>query len=119
MKMKAALQEVVSDIDWESDYFYLQFLTLGKVGQNVRAKAEDGPHLPQQLPDIADRVEFQFSDESDLNEKLREALSAGESLDQEVLIHLRPNDLNEFWSKLGLESDRTMYVGQVSWFGTR
>jgi len=114
MKMKAALQEVVSDIDWESDYFYLQFLTLGKVGPNVRARADDGPRLPQQLPDMPDRVEFQFSDESDLNEKLREALSAGESLEQEVVVHLRPNDDSDCWSKLGLESGRKMYVEQVS-----
>lgn len=114
MKMKAALQEVVSDIDWEADYFYLQFLTLGKVGQNVRANADEGPNLIAQLPDLADRVEFQLSDEQDLNEKLREALSAGETLEQEVPVHFRPNELNEYWSKLGGESDRTMYVGQVS-----
>jgi hypothetical protein len=113
-KMKAALQEVVSDIDWEADYFYLQFLTLGKVGQNVRANADEGPNLIAQLPDLTDRVEFQFSDEQDLNEKLREALSAGETLEQEVPVHFRPNELNEYWSKLGGDSDRTMYVGQVS-----
>lgn len=114
LKMKAALQEAVSDIDWETDYFYLQFLTLGKAGPSVRANADEGPKLITQLPDLVDRVEFQFSDEQDLNERLREALSAGEMLDQEVPVHFRPNERGEYWTQLGESSARSMYVGQVS-----
>jgi hypothetical protein len=49
MKMNARLQEAVSDIDWESDYFYLQFLTLGKVGptSSIRGRVEDGDLPPR------------------------------------------------------------------------
>lgn len=114
LKMKAALQEVASDIDWDTDYFYLQFLTLGKAGPSVRVNAEEGPKLIPQLPDLGDRVEFQFSDEQDLNERLREALSAGETLDQEVPVHFRPNEAGSYWARLGEPSGRSMYMGQVS-----
>lgn len=121
MKMNAKLQEVVSDIDWDSDYFHLQFLTLGRVaeGSSIRGRVENGVKLIPGLQDLSDRIEFQFSDEQDLNEKLREALSAGETLDQEVLVHFRPsephgNQVAPFWVELGEESGRRMYVGQVS-----
>ncbi len=116
MKMKSSLQEAVSDIDWESDYFYLQFLTLGKVGatSNIRGRVEDGINLLPQLHDLSERLEFQFSDEGDLNEKLREALSAGETLEQDIPVHFRPSEDGEPWISIGHESGHRMYVGQVS-----
>lgn len=116
MKMNARLHEVVSDIDWDSDYFYVQFLTLGKVGEtsNVRARVEEGVNLIPQLNDLPDRLEFQFSDEHDLNEKLREALSAGEALEQEIVVHFRPAAGDCPWIEIGNKSGRKMYVGQVS-----
>jgi hypothetical protein len=108
------LQEIASDIDWESDYFYLQFLTLGKVTPNVEARAVDGPTLVPELPDLADRMEFQFSGEPDLNEKLREAISAGETIDQEVAVHFRPSENGDHWVELGSDCGRRMFVGNVS-----
>jgi hypothetical protein len=114
MKMNPRLQEAVSDIDWESDYFYLQFLTLGKVGANIRGRVEEGVNLIPQLHDLPERLEFQFSDEQDLNEKLREALSAGETFEQDIPIHFRPSEDDEPWIETGESSGRKMYVGQVS-----
>ena len=116
MRMNSRLQEAVSDIDWESDYFYLQFLTLGKVGaeSNIRARVEDGINLLPELHDLSERLEFQFSDEGDLNEKLREALSAGEILEQDIAIHFRPDEGNNPWIEVGGKSDRKMFIGQVS-----
>jgi hypothetical protein len=114
--MNARLHEVVSDIDWDSDYFYLQFLTLGKVSEhsNIKARVEDGVNLVPHLKDLSERLEFQFSDEADLNEKLREALSAGETLEQEIVVHFRPADERSWWIEIGDKTDRKMYVGQVS-----
>jgi len=114
MKMNARLQEAVSDIDWESDYFYLQFLTLGKVSASIRGRVDAGINLIPQLHDLTERLEFQFSDEQDLNEKLREALSAGETLEQDIPIHFRPSEDDEPWIEVGESSGRKMYVGQVS-----
>jgi len=114
LKIKERLDDIVSDIDWETDYFYLQFLTLGKIGPAIRLRFEQGIQGSQDLPELEERLELQLSDEGDLNEKLREALSASEVLDQEIAVHFRPNPESVPWVHYQSETGRSMFVGQVS-----
>lgn len=114
MKIKERLDDIISDIDWETDYFYLQFLTLGKVGPAIRTRFEQGIQNTEKLPDFEDRLELQLSDEGDLNEKLREALSASEVLDQKIVVHFRPNPDDIPWTHYQSGTGRNMFIGQVS-----
>jgi hypothetical protein len=114
MKIRERLDDIISDIDWETDYFYLQFLTLGKVGPAIRSRFEMGIQNADNLPDFDERLELQLSDEGDLNEKLREALSANEVLDQEIIVHFRPNPEDVPWTHYQSGTGRNMFIGQVS-----
>ncbi|HLJ25354.1 MAG TPA: AIPR family protein [Candidatus Angelobacter sp.] len=114
LKIKERLDDIISDIDWETDYFYLQFLTLGKVGPAIRSRFEQGIQDSDDLPDLEERLELQLSDEGDLNEKLREALSASEVLDQEITVRFRPNPDGIPWTHYQSATGRNMFIGQVS-----
>lgn len=114
IKIKERLDDIISDIDWETDYFYLQFLTLGKIGPAIRSRFEQGIKGSDTLPDLEERLELQLSDEGDLNEKLREALSASEVLDQEITVHFRPNADEVPWVHYQSATGRNMFIGQVS-----
>lgn len=114
LKIRERLDDIISDIDWDTDYFYLQFLTLGKVGPTIRARFDQGIQNADHLPDFDERLELQLSDEGDLNEKLREALSASEVLDQEIVVHFRPNPDNIPWTHYQSGTGRNMFIGQVS-----
>jgi hypothetical protein len=114
LKIKERLDDIISDIDWETDYFYLQFLTLGKDGPAIRARFDQGIKNSDNFPDLDERLELQLSNEIDLNDKLREALSASEVLDQEVIIKFRPNPEATPWTHYKSGEGRNMYIGQVS-----
>ena len=83
------LLEAIGDIDWENDIFELQYISVGRAEVSIRTRAEEGPTLDDSaLASLKDRCELTISDESDLNVKLREALSAGEMIGQPVKVHV-------------------------------
>jgi len=113
-KLNRKVTEALIDIDWDSDYFELHFITLGKVSQNLRDRAAKGLATVKGLPDLEDRSELSLLDEQDLNVKLREALSAGEILDQSIEIGFVPSPDGVPWIRLESKGGRNLYVGQVS-----
>jgi hypothetical protein len=113
LKLNRKVTEALIDIDWEDDYFELHFITLGKVSQPIRAREAKGPTLVKELPDFEERAELSLFDEQDLNVKLREALSAGEVLDQSVDVEFVPNADGIPWLRLESDEGRTLYVGEV------
>jgi hypothetical protein len=112
-KLNRKVTEALQDIDWQSDYFELQIITLGRVSETVRDRASKGPNPAKDLNEIDERAELTLFDESDLNSKLREALSAGEVLDQEIEIQFVPNDDGEPWIHHQSGAGRDLYVGEV------
>ncbi len=113
-KKSQKLREAISEIDWENDFFSLQFITLGRAGANIRTRAEEGPALGAGLDNLSDRCELTISDESDLNVSLREAVSAGETIAQPVRIRFVPDDEGSPWLKLQTGKRRSIYLGIVS-----
>ena len=83
-KKNQKLLEALSDVDWDHDAFQLAFVTLGRLGENLRAKEADGPTLGPELADLRDRCDFTLAEESDLNVELREALTAGETITEPI-----------------------------------
>lgn len=113
-KLNRKVTEALVDIDWESDYIELQFITLGKVSPAIRDREAKGPAVVKDLPDFEERTELNLFDEQALNTKLREALSAGEVLDQSVEIKFVPNSDGVPWIRYQSEPGRSLYVGEVS-----
>ena len=114
LKLNKKVTEALQDIDWQSDYFDLQFVTLGKVSQPLQDRAAKGPTLVKGLVDLDERTELALLSEQELNVKLREALSAGEVLDQSVDIHFVLSADGAPWIHSESTSGRDLYVGEVS-----
>jgi len=91
-KKNYKLMEAVGDIDWDNDTFQLVFISLGRLGPNLRTKEEEGPTLGPALMDLRDRCELTLCEESDLNVELREAISAGEMITEPVSVTFLPNE---------------------------
>ncbi|MFZ0421173.1 MAG: AIPR family protein [Candidatus Sulfotelmatobacter sp.] len=113
-KLNRKVTEALIDIDWEGDYFELHFITLAKVSQTLRDRAAKGLASVKGLPDLEDRSELSLFDEQELNIKLREALSAGEILDQFIEIGFAPSPDGVPWIRLESKGGRDLYIGQVS-----
>jgi hypothetical protein len=114
LKLNKKVTEALQDIDWQSDYFDLQFITLGKVSQPIQDRAAKGPTPVKGLVDLEERSELSLFSENDLNVKLREALSAGEVLDQSVDIQFVPGADGAPWIHSESASGRDLFVGEVS-----
>ena len=104
----------MDQIEWDHDAFDLQFITLGRVGDNIRTREKEGPSLGPELASLADRCDLTLNDESDLNGKLREALSAGDSIIEPIRLRFLSDDNETPWMKLGSAHKRASYVGYVS-----
>ncbi|MGB2676202.1 MAG: AIPR family protein [Candidatus Acidiferrum sp.] len=113
-KLNKKVSEALQDIDWQNDFFDLHFVTLGKVSAAIREREEKGSTPIKGLVDFEERNELAVFDESDLNVKLREALSAGEVLDQSVEIKFRPNPDESPWIRFQSGNKRDLYVGHVT-----
>jgi hypothetical protein len=46
-KKSQKLLEALTDVDWDNDTFELAFISLGRLGPNLRAKEQEGPSLPE------------------------------------------------------------------------
>jgi len=112
-KKNQKLVEALGEIDWDNDVFQLVFITLGRLGSNLRAKEDDGPMLGVELEDLKNRSDLTLAEESDLNVELREALSAGETISEPIRITFVKNDSELPWIKLYGSHGRAMYLGFV------
>jgi AIPR protein len=112
-KLNRKVMEALQDIEWQSDYFELQFITLGRVSEPIQNRASKGPNPVKALNEIDERTELSLFDEPELNIKLREALSAGEILDQEIEIQFVPNERGAPWLHHQSGAGRDLYVGEV------
>jgi hypothetical protein len=112
-RKNSKLVDALGEIDWENDRFQLVFITLGRLGANLRAKEDDGPSLGPELQDMADRCDLSLSEESDLNMELREALTAGETITEPIKLHFVPDESEVPWVKLKGAHGRSMFLGFV------
>jgi hypothetical protein len=115
-KLNRKVTEALIDIDWESDYFELHFITLGKVSKTLRDRAAKGPAAVKGLPNLEDRADLSLFDEQELNIKLREALSASEVLDQSIEIKFAPNPDGVPWIRLESSGGRDLVCGPSGWY---
>jgi hypothetical protein len=112
-KKSQKLMEALTEVDWDNDTFELVFISLGRLGPNLRVKEQEGPSLGPGLEDLKDRCELTLAEESDLNVELREAISAGEMISEPISLTFVPNDDGAPWLKLGSAHSRGVYVGLV------
>lgn len=110
-KVSTRVKELVSDIDWENDTFELQFLTLGKVNDNIRAREKIGQHSLKEVPGIDERVDIVCCDESDVNQLLREAATAAEQISQPIELQFASNEDEPPW--ITYEGSTVSYIGYV------
>lgn len=84
LKKNTKLWDALSSIDYENDIFVLRYVTFARfVGQaEQQIKAE--PPLPKDISSLADRVSFEFSDDSHLTLELRTAESVMAGLPHET-----------------------------------
>ena len=113
-KLNRKVTEALQDIDWQDDYFDLHFVTLGKVSQPIQDRAAKGPSPVKGLQDLDERTELSLLPEQELNVKLREALSAGEVLDQSIDIQFVPSTDGSPWIHSESDGGRDLFVGEVT-----
>ena len=65
----------LSNVDWVNDTFTLIFLTFGKLENQPRQVSEQAANYPAIIPDLDQRCDWVFLDETALNEELRSARS--------------------------------------------
>ncbi|HVB55640.1 MAG TPA: AIPR family protein [Candidatus Acidoferrales bacterium] len=113
-KLNRKVTEALQDIDWQNDYFELHFVTLGRVSQTIQDRAAKGPSASKELGDLEERSELALFSEPDLNIKLREALSAGEILDQSIDVMFEPGTSGASWVHFESSEGRDLFIGEVS-----
>jgi len=89
-KMNSKLREATNDFDWVADWFDLHFLSVATFGEPLRKRSEQGISPLPGVRLIEDRTELSALSESDLNVRLREALSAGETSDEVISVRFTP-----------------------------
>jgi hypothetical protein len=82
LKANKHLSEALSDINWDSDTFELVFVTFGKLEGQGRKLSGQVPSYSTDLPDLAERCEWRFLDENDLNVELRRLSENAETLSE-------------------------------------
>jgi hypothetical protein len=75
LRANSQVLDQISTIDWLNDRFRLVFITLGSLKNQAGDLAELPPKYPASLPDLADRCEWLFIDESKLNDDFRNAVA--------------------------------------------
>jgi AIPR protein len=72
-KPNKPLQDAISEIDWEADTFELVYVCFSRLGDQALVIAEQQADYPSDVPEIEDRCDWRFLDESELNVALRSA----------------------------------------------
>jgi hypothetical protein len=112
-RVSERVRELASEINWATDTFDLHYITLGRANDNIRAREANGQSEVQFADALDDRVEISFLDEGNLNEKLREAESAGEQIQDPVELRLVVSGDSEPWIKYRGPDDHLAYIGQL------
>lgn len=111
-KVSQHVRDLAADIEWETDRFELHFVTLGKVTSNSRAREQAGvTHTV--VKGLEDRSDLLLLDESQLNERLRDALSAGATLTEPVDLQFQETTDGPAWLCFVNSAGRTSYIGYV------
>jgi len=107
------LMELAGQIDWVEDTFRVYFITTARTGDSVKDRIKQGlVHIPD-LPDLGDRSEFRYLDQSLLNQEIREALSSADFSDKPIIIPMIADSNKNPWCHF--EGDyRELYIGEVS-----
>jgi hypothetical protein len=74
-KSNGRLADAIANIDWENDQFELVFITFGKINEQARAVSQQTPDYPVDVPDLDERCDWRFLDETEINVALRNAHS--------------------------------------------
>ena len=74
------ISDAIGMIDFKRDNFHMIFVGLGKLDNNALAAANVVPRQPDIYDDFADRITWEYFDESGLNEEYRIALSTTEGV---------------------------------------
>ena len=80
------LIELAGQIDWQEDTFRVYFITTAKTGDSVKDRIRQGLVHIADLPDLRDRSELRYLDQSLLNQELREAISSADFSDRPIVI---------------------------------
>ncbi len=113
LKMNQSLREVAAEIDWENDQFKLCYITLRKATSDQTAQSWV-PLPVADVPDLADRTDLQFFDETGLNLELRDALSIERNEEISVELRFSENEGSVPYVQLSSDEGRACYVGRVS-----
>lgn len=106
--------EAFADVDWDHDTFELQYITLGRISDDTKQWTEQLPDCFPEVPGIADRVDVAVLTESELNEQLREAISATQSIIEPILIRFTPSADGVPWFVYENSNGATSYIGLVN-----
>ena len=112
-RVSQRVRELAAEIDWDTDTFDLHYITTGRASDNIRAREQTGQVEVSFAPGLAERVEIAFYEESDLNQRLREAQSAGEQIQEPVELQFSATGAEPLWLKYKSESGRISYIGYV------
>jgi hypothetical protein len=113
-KLSPQLRDLASEIEWETDFFHLYYLTTGRVIPSVAARFEQGIVPPDGIGDFEDRVDFQLLGESQLNQQWREARSAGDFPKTSVSVRFIADEDGKPWCHFTDSGLRSLYIGEVS-----
>jgi hypothetical protein len=75
LKANSQVLDQISTIDWANDRFRLIFITLGSLRNQAGDLADLPPNYPASPPDLAERSEWFFIDETRLNDEFRNAVA--------------------------------------------
>lgn len=94
-KKNSKLSDIVTELNFESDQFKLKFVcmgSLGKTGSQTQIQITKQPALPE-FKELSDRVDYEFLDETQVTEELRQAGSIGGDIpDKEVTVVTCPKN---------------------------
>ena len=107
------LIRAVSDIDWDSDTFRLEFVSLGKSTPAIRTREEKGLKPIKGWAGIEDRVQLAFLDQSDLNTALRGATNVVEGITGTTPIRLSTDGNHSPWIPHVSPNGRKCYIGKI------
>lgn len=113
VKMNTKLREAVSDFDWSADYFDLHFLSLATFGEPLRKRAEQSISPVPGVRLLEDRSELTALSETDLNVRLREALSAGETSEDAVSLRFTAVDEQAQYLAFQPANGRSSFLGFI------
>ena len=79
----AKLKDILASIDWQNDTFELIYLTFGSIDGQAQDQTKIVPVCPTQYVTLPERCEWEFFDESGINQELRRANSISNQVDSE------------------------------------